>query len=106
MKGEHLIRKVKELIHEGNVERIVINDADGKPVLDVPVTVGVIGLLVAPNVLPSARSARSRRTTRSTLIGQQPATTEPNARRCARATDRAAIGVSWIDTYVEWYKDA
>jgi hypothetical protein len=50
LKGEHLIGKVKELIHEGNVRRIVINDADGKPVLDMPVTVGVIGLLVAPTM--------------------------------------------------------
>ena len=50
VKGEHLIGKVKELIHEGNVRRIVINDAEGKPVLDMPVTVGVIGLLVAPTL--------------------------------------------------------
>jgi hypothetical protein len=50
VKGEHLVRKVKELIHEGNVERIVINDADGKAVLDMPVTVGVISLLVAPKL--------------------------------------------------------
>ena len=50
VKGEHLIGKIKELIHEGNVQRIVINDSDGKPVLDMPVTVGVIGLLVAPSI--------------------------------------------------------
>ena len=48
--GEHLIGKVKELIHEGNVHRIVINDADGSPVLDMPVNVGVIGLLLAPSM--------------------------------------------------------
>jgi len=50
VEGEHLVRTVKELIHEGNVERIVINDADGKAVLDMPVTVGVISLLVAPKL--------------------------------------------------------
>ena len=50
VEGEHLIGKVKELIHDGNVQRIVINDADGQPVLDMPVTVGVIGLLVAPSI--------------------------------------------------------
>src|SRR6476646_7672047 len=48
--GGHLVAKVKELIHEGNVRRIVINDADGKTVLDMPVTVGVVGLLVAPTM--------------------------------------------------------
>ena len=50
VKGEHLVGKVKELIHEGNVRRVVINDADGKQVLDLPVTVGVIGLLLAPSL--------------------------------------------------------
>jgi hypothetical protein len=48
--GDHLIAKVKELIHEGTVQRIVINDAEGKQVLDMPVTVGVIGLLLAPSI--------------------------------------------------------
>ena len=50
VKGEHLVAKVKELIHDGNTQRIVINDADGKPVLEMPMTVGVIGLLVAPKL--------------------------------------------------------
>ena len=48
--GEHLMGKVKELLHEGTVQRIVINDADGQQVLDMPVTVGVIGLLLAPSI--------------------------------------------------------
>jgi hypothetical protein len=50
VKGEHLVAKVKELIHEWNTQRIVINDADGTPVLEMPMTVGVIGLLVAPEL--------------------------------------------------------
>lgn len=50
VKGEHLVAKVMELIHDGNTQRIVINDADGKPVLEMPMTVGVIGLLVAPKL--------------------------------------------------------
>jgi hypothetical protein len=50
VEGEHLVAKVKELIHDGNAKRIVINDTDGKPVLEMPLTVGVIGLLVAPKL--------------------------------------------------------
>ena len=50
VKGEHIIGRIKELIHEGNVRRIVINDAEGKAVLEMPMTVGVIGLLVAPSM--------------------------------------------------------
>ena len=50
VKGEHLVAKVKELIHDGNTQRIVINDADGNAVLEMPMTVGVIGLLIAPKL--------------------------------------------------------
>jgi hypothetical protein len=44
----HLLETVKELVHEGNVRRIVIKDADDRSVIEVPVTVGVVGVLVAP----------------------------------------------------------
>jgi len=50
VKGGHLVEKVKELVHEGNVRRIIIKNSDGKPVIEVPVTVGVVGFLVAPTV--------------------------------------------------------
>jgi hypothetical protein len=50
VKGHELIATVKELIHEGNVHRIHIKDADGNSLLEMPVSVGVIGLLVAPTV--------------------------------------------------------
>ncbi len=46
--GRHLVEKVKELIHEGNVRRIIIKDAGGKTAMEVPVTVGVAGLFAAP----------------------------------------------------------
>ncbi len=46
--GTDLINKIKELIHEGNVRRIIIKDEDGKTFLEIPVTVGIIGALVAP----------------------------------------------------------
>ncbi|WP_332699855.1 DUF4342 domain-containing protein, partial [Halalkalibacter lacteus] len=46
----HLVDKVKELVHEGNVRRIILQDSEGKAVIEVPVTVGVIGVLVAPVV--------------------------------------------------------
>lgn len=48
VKSGHLVEKVKELVHEGNVRRIIIKDTDGKTVTEVPVTFGVVGLLVAP----------------------------------------------------------
>jgi len=46
--GEDLIKKVKELIHEGNVRRITIKDKDGKDLIVLPLTIGIVGALIAP----------------------------------------------------------
>ena len=48
VKGEEVVEKVKQLIHEGNVRRLIIKDEDGKVYLEIPVTFGVIGALFAP----------------------------------------------------------
>jgi hypothetical protein len=48
VKSEEIIDKVKELIHEGNVRRLIIKDEDGKVYLEIPVTIGVIGAIFAP----------------------------------------------------------
>lgn len=48
VKGEELVRKVKELIEEGNVRQVTIKDKDGKTVADFPLTIGVVGALLAP----------------------------------------------------------
>lgn len=50
VKGGHLVEKVKDLLHEGNVRRIIIKDSDGKTVMEVPVTLGVVGFFVAPTM--------------------------------------------------------
>mgnify|MGYP001142071179 FL=1 len=50
VKGESLVEKVKELVHEGNIRRILIMDNAGKTLLDIPLTLGVIGALVAPQL--------------------------------------------------------
>jgi hypothetical protein len=48
VKGEELMRKVKEIVHEGNVRRIIIKDEKGAPYMEIPLTFGVVGALVAP----------------------------------------------------------
>ena len=48
VKAEELLAKIKELIHEGNVRRIIIKNEQGVTYLEIPVTVGLIGALVAP----------------------------------------------------------
>lgn len=46
--GENLLKKVKELIAEGNVRRITIIDKNGKELMSFPLTIGVVGALLAP----------------------------------------------------------
>lgn len=53
VKGSHLVEKVKELVHEGNVRRIIIKDSDGHTVIEFPVTVGVVGSVVGVLVAPT-----------------------------------------------------
>ncbi|MBS7638512.1 DUF4342 domain-containing protein [Candidatus Bathyarchaeota archaeon] len=46
--ADDLIRRVKELIHEGNIRRIVVRNEAGETLLEIPVTVGFLGALLAP----------------------------------------------------------
>lgn len=50
VKGEEVIGKVKELLHEGNVRKLIIKDEDGKVYLEIPVTFGLIGAILAPTL--------------------------------------------------------
>jgi repressor of nif and glnA expression len=46
--ADDLIEKVKQLLHEGNVTRIIIKDEKEKVLLEIPATVGVIGVVLVP----------------------------------------------------------
>lgn len=46
--GRDLVDKVKALIHEGNVQRIIVKDEHGNTFVEIPVTVAAIGAVVAP----------------------------------------------------------
>jgi hypothetical protein len=48
LNGEELLKKIKELIVEGNVRRITINTKEGKELMSFPLTIGVVGVIVAP----------------------------------------------------------
>jgi hypothetical protein len=50
VEGGKLLARIKELIHEGNIRKIIIKDKDGKTVLELPVTIGVVGVLLAPQL--------------------------------------------------------
>jgi uncharacterized membrane protein YvbJ len=46
--ADDLVKTVKQLLHEGNVRRIIVKDEKGKTLLDLPVTIGVVGTIIAP----------------------------------------------------------
>lgn len=46
--GEGLVAKVKELVHEGNIRRIIIKNEEGETLIEVPLTLGVVGAVLLP----------------------------------------------------------
>lgn len=48
--GEELIAKVKNIINEGNIRRVIIKNKDGKIIFEIPLTFGVVGALIAPQL--------------------------------------------------------
>lgn len=48
VQGEEIVKKIKELIKEGNVRRVIVRDEAGKVIMEFPLTVGVIGTVLAP----------------------------------------------------------
>jgi len=48
VRGEHLVERIREILHEGNVRRIIIKNDDGRTLLEIPLTIGVVGAVLAP----------------------------------------------------------
>ncbi len=48
--GEELLGKIKQLVHEGNIRRIIIKNKEGAVLMELPLTFGVVGALLAPSL--------------------------------------------------------
>lgn len=46
--GEKLVARVRELLHEGNVRRLIVKNEDGTILMELPLTIGVMGALLLP----------------------------------------------------------
>lgn len=46
--GDRLLSRVKELVHQGNIRRVTIKNDQGQTLLEVPLTVGVVGAVLIP----------------------------------------------------------
>ena len=72
--GEELLKKVKALIAEGNVRRISVKNKEGKTIVELPLTIGVVGAALAP--LLAAVGAMAALVTECTIVVEREDKTE------------------------------
>jgi len=48
--GEELLSRIKELIRKGNIRRVIIKNKEGRILMEIPLTLGVVGALLAPSL--------------------------------------------------------
>jgi Domain of unknown function (DUF4342) len=77
MGGDAVMGKVKELIHEGNVRRLIIRNEDERVLIEIPLSVGAVGVLLAP--VAAAIGAIAALVTHCTIeverVGEKPSET-------------------------------
>lgn len=73
--GDEVVAKVKELVREGNVRRIIIKNEDGRAMLEVPLTIGLIGAAFMPVL--AAIGAAAALATRCTIVVEREAEAPP-----------------------------
>jgi hypothetical protein len=75
--GDQVVAKVKELLHEGNIRRIIIKNEEGRTMLEVPLTIGVLGAALLPVL--AAIGAAAAIATRCTLVVERDEPPAPGA---------------------------
>jgi hypothetical protein len=46
--GGKVLDKIKDLIHQGNIRRIILKNEDGKTLIEIPLTLGLVGAALLP----------------------------------------------------------
>lgn len=64
--GDKLVGKIKEIVHQGNIRRIAIKNDSGRVLIDIPLTLGVVGALLAPQL--AAIGAIAALVTKCTIV--------------------------------------
>lgn len=64
--GGMVLDKIKELIHQGNIRRIILKNEEGKTLIEIPLTVGVVGVALLPVL--AAVGAIAAVATRMTIV--------------------------------------
>ena len=87
--GEDVIRVVKQLIAEGNVRRISIKNEAGVTLFELPLTIGVIGAIIAPAL--AAVGAIAALVTKCTIVVERKIEDEPTPPSDAAAATPADV---------------
>jgi hypothetical protein len=48
VRGERLVARIRELVHQGNIRRIIVKDDRGRTLIEIPLTLGVVGAVLLP----------------------------------------------------------
>jgi len=75
--GDQLVGKVKELVRQGNIRRVVIKNNQGHPLVDIPLTWGVVGSIFAPQL--AALGAIAALIGQATIVVERVVTPEEEA---------------------------
>lgn len=78
LNGDEVVAKVKELIAEGNVRRLIIKNEDGRTMFEVPLTLGVIGAALLP-VFAAIGAAAALATRCTIVVERDPEEPSPSA---------------------------
>jgi len=73
--GRDLVGKITELVHEGNVRRVIVKDEHGNTFVEIPVTVAAIGVIAVP--LLAALGALSALVAKFSIVIVRSEPTEP-----------------------------
>lgn len=81
LNGDEVVHKVRELIHEGNIRRLIIKNEEGRTMFEVPLTIGIVGAALLP--VFAAIGAAAALATRCTIVVERdtnpPAEAAPDA---------------------------
>ena len=66
IEGGKVLDKIKDLIHQGNIRRITLKNEEGKPLIEIPLTLGLVGAALLP--VFAAVGALAAIVTRMTIV--------------------------------------
>jgi hypothetical protein len=75
--GDAVVAKIKELLHEGNIRRIIMKNDEGQTLIEIPLTLGVVGVILLP--VWAAIGAIAALAARLTIVVEKVEATPPEA---------------------------